>query len=75
MTLVGCAFIKFEAKNQALAAIEALNGKHKMEVCASFAGFFLFICTFFVSPQTIITSSKNKMKQNKAYNLKFRMNG
>ncbi|KAL8522835.1 hypothetical protein ACS0TY_012971 [Phlomoides rotata] len=29
----GCAFIKFETKKQALAAIEALNGKHKMEGC------------------------------------------
>ncbi|KAL7151298.1 hypothetical protein ABFS83_04G021600 [Erythranthe nasuta] len=27
----GCAFLKFETKEQALAAIEALNGKHKME--------------------------------------------
>ncbi|KAL8513480.1 hypothetical protein ACS0TY_012809 [Phlomoides rotata] len=29
----GCAFIKFETKKQALAAIEALNGKHNMEGC------------------------------------------
>lgn len=29
----GCAFLKYETKEQALAAIEALNGKHKMEVC------------------------------------------
>ncbi|KAL3649107.1 hypothetical protein CASFOL_005510 [Castilleja foliolosa] len=27
----GCAFLKFETKEQAVAAIEALNGKHKME--------------------------------------------
>ncbi|KAG2603240.1 RNA-binding protein BRN1-like [Panicum virgatum] len=27
----GCAFIKYETKEQALAAIEALNGKHKIE--------------------------------------------
>ncbi|PIN26061.1 RNA-binding protein CUGBP1/BRUNO (RRM superfamily) [Handroanthus impetiginosus] len=27
----GCAFLKLETKEQALAAIEALNGKHKME--------------------------------------------
>ncbi|CAI9774318.1 unnamed protein product [Fraxinus pennsylvanica] len=30
-TVVGCAFLKFETKEQALAAIESLNGKHKME--------------------------------------------
>ncbi|KAL6499489.1 condensin subunit [Orobanche gracilis] len=30
-TSKGCAFLKFEKKEQALAAIEALNGKHKME--------------------------------------------
>ncbi|XP_006654325.1 RNA-binding protein BRN1-like [Oryza brachyantha] len=27
----GCAFLKYETKEQALAAIEALNGKHKIE--------------------------------------------
>ncbi|CAM8988251.1 unnamed protein product [Rhodiola kirilowii] len=27
----GCAFLKYETKEQALAAIEAINGKHKME--------------------------------------------
>ncbi|WVZ67491.1 hypothetical protein U9M48_016560 [Paspalum notatum var. saurae] len=27
----GCAFLKYETKDQALAAIEALNGKHKIE--------------------------------------------
>lgn len=33
-TLVaGCAFLKYETKEQALAALEAINGKHKMEVC------------------------------------------
>ncbi|XP_073066129.1 RNA-binding protein BRN1-like isoform X3 [Primulina eburnea] len=30
-TSKGCAFLKFETKEQALSAIEALNGKHKME--------------------------------------------
>ncbi|GFQ06109.1 cugbp elav-like family member 3 [Phtheirospermum japonicum] len=30
-TTKGCAFLKFETKEQAVAAIEALNGKHKME--------------------------------------------
>ncbi|XP_057507673.1 RNA-binding protein BRN1-like isoform X1 [Actinidia eriantha] len=30
-TSKGCAFLKYEMKEQALAAIEALNGKHKME--------------------------------------------
>ncbi|KAA8549217.1 hypothetical protein F0562_000901 [Nyssa sinensis] len=30
-TSKGCAFLKYETKEQALAAIEALNGKHKME--------------------------------------------
>ncbi|KAI7990526.1 RNA-binding protein BRN1 [Camellia lanceoleosa] len=31
LTSKGCAFLKYEMKEQALAAIEALNGKHKME--------------------------------------------
>lgn len=30
-TSKGCAFLKYETKEQALSAIEALNGKHKME--------------------------------------------
>ncbi|XP_047335509.1 CUGBP Elav-like family member 1 [Impatiens glandulifera] len=30
-TTKGCVFLKYETKEQALAAIEALNGKHKME--------------------------------------------
>ncbi|CAI9107990.1 OLC1v1007489C1 [Oldenlandia corymbosa var. corymbosa] len=30
-TSKGCAFLKYETKEQALAAIESLNGKHKME--------------------------------------------
>ncbi|KAI7983563.1 RNA-binding protein BRN1 [Camellia lanceoleosa] len=30
-TSKGCSFLKYETKEQALAAIEALNGKHKME--------------------------------------------
>ncbi|KAG9128730.1 hypothetical protein Leryth_021473 [Lithospermum erythrorhizon] len=30
-TSKGCAFLKFETKEQAVAAIEALSGKHKME--------------------------------------------
>lgn len=28
----GCAFLKYETKEQAVAAIEALNGTHKIEV-------------------------------------------
>ncbi|CAM8987843.1 unnamed protein product [Rhodiola kirilowii] len=28
----GCAFLKYETKEQALASIEAINGKHKMEI-------------------------------------------
>ncbi|KAF1869745.1 hypothetical protein Lal_00017321 [Lupinus albus] len=28
---VGCAFLKYETKEQALTALEAINGKHKME--------------------------------------------
>ncbi|KAK9071773.1 hypothetical protein SSX86_008202 [Deinandra increscens subsp. villosa] len=28
---IGCAFVKYETKEQAVAAIEGLNGKHKME--------------------------------------------
>ncbi|XP_078440205.1 RNA-binding protein BRN1-like isoform X2 [Wolffia australiana] len=30
-TSKGCAFIKYDTKDQAIAALEALNGKHKME--------------------------------------------
>ncbi|KAI9181612.1 hypothetical protein LWI28_016718 [Acer negundo] len=30
-TSKGCAFLKYEAKDEALAALEAINGKHKME--------------------------------------------
>jgi len=30
--VAGCAFLKYETKDQALAALEAINGKHKMEV-------------------------------------------
>lgn len=30
-TSKGCAFLKYETKEQALAALEALNGKHRME--------------------------------------------
>jgi len=30
----GCAFLKYETKEQALAAMDAVNGKHKMEVCS-----------------------------------------
>ncbi|MBA0716876.1 hypothetical protein Golax_004733 [Gossypium laxum] len=30
-TSKGCAFLKYETKEQALAALEAINGKHKME--------------------------------------------
>ncbi|KAH6813996.1 RNA-binding protein-defense related 1 [Perilla frutescens var. hirtella] len=36
-TSKGCAFLKFETKEQALGAIEALNGKHKIETCANLA--------------------------------------
>ena len=32
----GCAFLKYETKEQAIAAIEALNGVHKMEVNSCF---------------------------------------
>lgn len=31
--MAGCAFLKYETKEQALDALEAINGKHKMEVC------------------------------------------
>jgi hypothetical protein len=34
--LAGCAFLKYETKEQAHAALEDINGKHKMEV--SFIG-------------------------------------
>ena len=39
---VGCAFLKYETKEQALSAIEALNGKHKMEVCVIYQSFLIF---------------------------------
>uniref|UniRef100_A0A7N1A1M7 RRM domain-containing protein n=1 Tax=Kalanchoe fedtschenkoi TaxID=63787 RepID=A0A7N1A1M7_KALFE len=29
--IMGCAFLKYETKDQALSAMEAINGKHKME--------------------------------------------
>ncbi|GMP91209.1 hypothetical protein CsSME_00041997 [Camellia sinensis var. sinensis] len=35
--IAGCSFLKYETKEQALAAIEALNGKHKMEVFVYFS--------------------------------------
>jgi hypothetical protein len=35
----GCAFLKYETKEQAVAAIEALNGKHRIEVCEKKQGF------------------------------------
>lgn len=70
VALAGCAFIKFETKEQALAAIEALNGKHKMEVCASFAVSFGYMYNSSLSTNT--PTSKNKMKQNKSSNLKSR---
>ncbi|KAF5811961.1 putative RNA recognition motif domain, nucleotide-binding alpha-beta plait domain superfamily [Helianthus annuus] len=31
MTMAGCAFVKYETKEQVVSAIEGLNGKHKME--------------------------------------------
>ncbi|KAL9318365.1 hypothetical protein ACSQ67_014882 [Phaseolus vulgaris] len=34
-TSKGCAFLKYETKEQALAALEAINGKHTMEVGGS----------------------------------------
>jgi CUG-BP- and ETR3-like factor len=33
LTAAGCAFLKYETKEQAMTAIEAVNGKHKIEVC------------------------------------------
>ncbi|GKE23972.1 WD40 repeat-containing protein MSI4-like protein, partial [Tanacetum coccineum] len=30
--VVGCAFVKYETKEKAVAAIEGLNGNHKMEI-------------------------------------------
>ncbi|CAL5437094.1 unnamed protein product [Camellia sinensis] len=38
LTSKGCAFLKYEMKEQALAAIEALNGKHKMETLSHLRG-------------------------------------
>lgn len=40
--LVGCAFLKYETKEQALAALAAVNGKHKMEVCDYYDFVFFF---------------------------------
>ena len=47
-TFIGCAFLKFETKEQALAAIDALNGKHKMEV--SQFSMFIKMCKLMFSP-------------------------
>lgn len=33
-SIAGCAFLKYETKEQAIAALDAINGKHKMEVGA-----------------------------------------
>lgn len=38
--------MKYEAKEQALAALEALNGKHRMEVCFFFR-FFKYLLIFY----------------------------
>lgn len=38
----GCAFVKYETKDQAVAAIEGLNGNHKMEVVLLFFTFFFY---------------------------------
>jgi len=43
----GCAFLKYETKEQAIAAIEALNGVHKMEVSESSSSFF-WVWTWFL---------------------------
>lgn len=40
--VAGCAFLKYDTKEQALAALEAINGKHKMEVCIFFFPSLLF---------------------------------
>ncbi|MBA0562024.1 hypothetical protein Golob_007107 [Gossypium lobatum] len=37
-TSKGCAFLKYETKEQALAALEAINGKHKMEIISFYSG-------------------------------------
>ena len=39
--MAGCAFLKYEAKDEALAALEAINGKHKMEVCLNLIEFLV----------------------------------
>jgi hypothetical protein len=31
--VIGCAFLKYDTKEQAMCAIEALNGVYRMEVC------------------------------------------
>jgi RNA recognition motif-containing protein len=38
-TSKGCLFLKYESKEQAVAAMEALNGRHIMEVCAYYIYF------------------------------------
>ena len=45
----GCAFLKYETKEQALAAIEALNGKHKIEVWKNELGHESNCYTYFIS--------------------------
>jgi CUG-BP- and ETR3-like factor len=41
--MAGCAFLKYETKEQAIASLEAINGKHKMEVCAYYTFWWKFI--------------------------------
>lgn len=36
ISTTGCAFLKYETKEQAVAALDALNGIYKMEVCCLF---------------------------------------
>jgi hypothetical protein len=45
----GCAFLKYETKEQAVAAIEALNGTHKIEVSRNkgFKRFFFLMMILF----------------------------
>lgn len=44
--------MKYETKEQALAALEAVNGKHKMEVCD-----LVFLCVF--PFEFFITNNRN----------------
>jgi hypothetical protein len=49
-----CAFIKYQTKNQALAAIEALNGKYKIDVCQNEFGYQIIFIRLHVNKLILV---------------------